>query len=95
MNQVKDELSRIDTFEFNIFDLDLLIQKKSMFYVLNYILNKYNFIEDLLVQKNYISFVNEIINGYNRKVPYHNDMHATDVLQTTHILLEKGKLATV
>jgi len=93
--EVKEQLAKIDTFEFNIFEIDALIQKKSMFHVANYILNKYNFIEDLLNQQNYVSFINEIISGYNRKVPYHNDLHATDVLQTSYILLEKGQLAHV
>jgi len=39
--------------------------------------------------------VNEITSGYSRKIPYHNDMHATDVLQTVYILIEKGKLVDV
>ncbi len=95
VEQVKQELNRIDTFEFNIFDLDRLIQKKCLFYTLNQVLNKYGFIKELLIEKKYINFVNEITSGYNRKVPYHNDMHATDVLQTVHIIIEKGKLAEV
>ena len=95
LDQVKKELGRIDTFEFNIFELDKLIQQKCLYYVLNNILNRYNYIQDLLHEKNYINFVNEIIAGYNRKVPYHNDLHATDVLQTTHLLILKSDLATV
>jgi hypothetical protein len=95
LEQVKQELNRVDTFEFNIFDLDRLIQKKSLYYVLNHSLNKYGFIKELLVEKKYINFVNEITAGYNRKIPYHNDMHATDVLQTVHLLIAKGNLAEV
>jgi len=95
VKQVKNELDKVDTFEFNIFELDRLIQKKCLFYVLNHTLNKYGLIKDLLVEKKYINFVNEITSGYNRKIPYHNDMHATDVLQTVYILIEKGKLVDV
>jgi len=58
-------------------------------------MNKYGYIKDLLVEKKYISFVHEITSGYNRKIPYHNDMHATDVLQTVHILIDKGNLVNV
>lgn len=93
--QVKIELEKIEGFEFNIFDLDRLLGKKCLYYVMNFIMNKFNFIQDLLVEKNYINFVNEIINGYDRKIPYHNDLHATDVLQTTYILLTKGNFTEV
>jgi len=94
LEHVKIELARIDTFDFNIFELDKLIQKKALYLVLNQILNRYNFFE-ILVEKNYINFIHEIIDGYDRKIPYHNDMHATDVLQTTYILISKGDLAKV
>ncbi len=88
-------MKKIDTFEFNIFEVDKLFKKKTLFHVLNEILNKYNFIEDLLVEKKYINFVTEVIEGYNRDIPYHNDLHATDVLQTTHLIILKGKLEEV
>jgi hypothetical protein len=32
----------------------------------------------------------EITNGYYRESPYHNDIHAADVLQTTYVIMEKG-----
>jgi len=89
------ELEKINTFEFNIFELDKLFGKKCLFHVLNEILNQYNYIDDHLVEKKYVNFINEISEGYNRDIPYHNDLHATDVLQTTHLIILKSNLAKV
>ena len=88
-------LEKVDDFNFNVFSLDYLIQKKTLYYVLTHILNKYNFFKDLLVEINYINFMNEICNGYDRNMAFHNDLHGADVLQTTYILISKGDLVNV
>ena len=90
LDKAKVELEKIDTFDFNIFEVDKLFGKRTLFHVLNEIYNKYKFIEDLLIEEKYINFINEIIDGYNRDIPYHNDLHATDVLQTTHLIILKS-----
>ena len=46
-------------------------------------------------REKYINFINEITQGYNRKIVYHNDLHETDVLQTTFILITKENIVTV
>ena len=58
-------------------------------------MNRYKLIEDFLVEEKYINFVFEIIDGYDRNIPYHNDLHATDVLQTTHMIILKNDLIKV
>jgi len=63
--------------------------------VLSHILGKYNYIKDLLSESCYINFMNEITDGYNRSIVYHNDLHATDVLQTTYIMIKEGDLIAV
>lgn len=52
-------------------------------------------LKDLLNEKKYINFINEITQGYNKKIVFYNDRHETDVLQTTFILITKGNLVTV
>ena len=37
-------------------------------------------------------FIGQIYKGYKRNVEYHNDIHATDVLQMTYVFMTKGKL---
>ena len=88
-------LDKIDTFEFNIFEVDRLFGKLSLFHVLNEILNKYKFLKNYLVENKYVNFIKEISDGYNRDIPYHNDLHATDVLQTTHLIILKADIAKV
>ncbi len=93
--QVTKELGKVDNLNFNVFYLDGLIQKKTLYYVLSHILNKYNFVKDLLHEENFANFMHEITDGYNRKIVYHNDLHAADVLQTTYILISQGDLVNV
>jgi len=88
-------LEKVDDFNFNVFSLDFLIQKRTLYYVLTHILKKYNFFKNLLSELNYINFMNEICNGYDRNVVFHNDLHGADVLQTTYILISKGDLVNV
>jgi hypothetical protein len=88
-------LSKIDSFEFNVFELDSLIQKKTLHFVSNQILTKYGFFKEVTTDKKFSNFITEIIDGYSRDVQYHNDLHATDVVQTTFVLIEKGNLVSV
>ena len=94
-SQVNSSLKNVENYDFNVFELDRIIQKKTLYCVLTYILNKFEFIKELLVESKYVNFVNEIISGYNRNVVYHNDLHAADVLQTTYVLITKGNLISV
>ena len=38
------------------------------------------------------NFLGQIYNGYRRDVEYHNDLHASDVMQTCFIMLTEGGL---
>ena len=87
-------LSKIENFDFNIFELNKLAGKRSIYFVLNQIYSKYGFFK-LVEEDKFLNFCEEIMNGYNRDVIYHNDLHGTDVCQTTFIQLDKGNLITV
>jgi hypothetical protein len=89
------QLSKIESFEFNVFEIDKLIEKKTLYFALNQIMFKYGFFKDVIDEEKFLNFITEIITGYDRKVPYHNDLHATDVLQTTFVQIEKGNLRKV
>jgi hypothetical protein len=41
------------------------------------------------------NFIEHIAKGYYRKNPYHTDLHAADVEQTSYILLKYGNLIEV
>lgn len=92
---VRMNLEKIDSFEFNIFELNDVIDTKTMHYMTYEVFNRYNFFEELLDEKKYRNFIQEITNGYDRSVVYHNDLHAADVMQTVYVMIEKGNLVDV
>ena len=49
------------------------------------------FDHQIVVHSKFSGFVKEVVNQYLNN-PYHNAIHATDVLQTTSIILSKGKV---
>ncbi len=95
LDNVKNSLDTINTFEFDIFSLDSLVQTKTLHFMAYEIFNRYNFFEELIDENKYKNFIREIIDGYSRKVVYHNDLHAGDVLQTVYVMIEQGDLINV
>lgn len=89
--EVSDAMCLIEEFDFNVFDVDKLVGKKTLHFVSNEIFELLNFFEDLIDEGVYKKFINEIEKGYYRDCsPYHNDIHAADVLQTTYVIMERG-----
>ena len=96
MPLVKENLANIENFDYNIFDLDDILDRQTLTFLSLEILGKLNFFEDrLLREDNFRNFMKEITNGYDRNVTYHNDLHAGDVLQTTFVIIQKGDLTNV
>jgi hypothetical protein len=92
---INELLKDIDSFNFNIFELNKLVEKKTIHYVLFEIFESFCYFDRHLDERRYKSFIYQISNGYNRDVPYHNDLHAADVLQTAFMFLIKGDLINV
>ena len=88
-------LSSIDTFQFNVFEVNDIAEKKSLYFISEYIFKKLNLFDAFVPEEQFRNFLSEIISGYNRNNTYHNDLHASDVLQTTYIMLTKGNLIEV
>ena len=91
-NEANNILCKVEDFDFNIFELNDLVGKHTMIYVAHEIFNSLYFYEDVINEKVFRNFVMKISDGYNRDVKYHNDLHATDVLQTVFVLMEKGNV---
>jgi len=89
--KVTQLLENVGNPDFNIFELDEFIGRKSLFYITNAIFNAAD-IESLYDKDKFRNFINEITDGYLREVDYHNDLHASDVLQTSWVFLSKGNL---
>lgn len=96
LSAVKANLETIENFDYNIFDLDDLLDKQTITYLSLEIFRNLNFFEEgILKEDKYINFIKEITDGYDRNVTYHNDLHAADVLQTSYVIIQKGSLKTV
>lgn len=86
-----------DNINFDIFSLKNLLAKQS--HVLHLMSNKiftfWNLFNKMSVDSvKFSKFVGEVADGY-RNNPYHNNLHAADVMQVSHIFLKVGKLAEI
>ncbi|MCQ2818227.1 MAG: 3',5'-cyclic nucleotide phosphodiesterase [archaeon] len=86
VNEEFDETD-INSFHFNIFKF---LQNEGRDNVLPRlcfeIILKHGYFE-IINKANFHIFINKIRLGYDYLVPYHNDIHATDVLQTAHNII--------
>jgi len=85
-------LDKIQSFDFNVFELNDLVEKRTLEFISNEIFERGNFFEEMIDEKKFKNFIREISNGYDRAVVYHNDLHACDVLQTCYVMISKGNL---
>ena len=89
-----NEITKIDQCNFNIFELDKLMGKKASVYIANEILSRFEFVQNETVEPDiFRNFLEEIVDKYDRvNAIYHNDVHATDVMQTSFTIYTKGHL---
>ncbi len=89
-----DQMRKIDKCDFNIFELDNLLGKKTVIYVATEILNTFPFVDSGDVPSNILkNFITQIVEHYDReKAIYHNDLHAGDVMQTSYTIFNQGHL---
>jgi hypothetical protein len=79
----KEYLS-IDNFDFNIFEYTTEYGRENVLInIADYIMNKFNLYLLVNIQR-FEMFIDKIRVGYNSLLPYHNDLHAADVLQTCY-----------
>ena len=76
-------------YHFNVFHLSEAGHGKGMRYLLGELLSTYGLIERFDIQfDTLVRFADQLEFGYNlHDNPYHNSLHACDVLQTTHYLI--------
>lgn len=87
-------LDNMNKFDFDIFRFDEITKNKSLFYFTYELFANYNFFS-LIEEHIFKEFISAIKKGYSRSNPYHNDIHAVDVLQSCFAIVENGKLAKV
>ena len=89
-----DQMNKIDKCDFNIFEIDQILGKKTSIYIAIEILNKFPFVENNDVPSDILkNFTSQIVEHYDRvKAIYHNDLHAGDVMQTSYTIFIQGDL---
>lgn len=95
--KIKEKLNKIFCFDFNIFDLEEVLNDKLLPVVASHVLKSKNFFENNYIdEQKFYSFAEDIAAGYNRKnVVYHNDIHATDVFQTVFNIFHYSEIDEV
>jgi hypothetical protein len=87
-------ISRIEYTDYDIFSLDLLLEKKGPLITALEILDRLDIVKQEVIETNTLkNFIKEAINNYSRTdAIYHNDLHAADVMQTLFTMMIRGKL---
>lgn len=89
-----DTFDKVDQWNFDVFSIEKNTGGHSLFvtgytlFVKYDLLNKFNIPEKVL-----INFLKEVEANYHPN-PYHNSMHAADVLQVLHYIIYKGGLSS-
>ena len=101
MNQEKvrqDILKMFDTVDewnFDVFTLNDLCQGNTLFITSYTLFLKYDFLNKFKIpEETLVAFLKEVQTRY-RDNPYHNSMHAADVVQIMHYLIHKGGLKSL
>ena len=94
---IHNQIAKIDQCDFNIFELDNLLDKKASIYVATEILSRFDIVESSYIEEQTLkNFINEITEHYDRvNAIYHNDLHAADVMQTTFTVFVRGDIQQV
>jgi len=92
--KLNEQMEKISSCDFDIFELDNLLGKKTSVYLSSEILGRLSLVDNGDVPQNILSnFIKEIVAHYDRnKAIYHNDLHAGDVMQTVYTIFVKGNL---
>lgn len=95
ISRAYEAISNIHNFDFNIFEVNELLEKRTLFHISTEIFSRLNYFDSLMKESTFRAFISAITDGYNRNVAYHNDLHAGDCFQTMFVMLETGNVAKI
>jgi hypothetical protein len=95
INSVSEELLNFESPSFNIFKLEQSIGEANILPTVSIYACSSLGLYTLLDYNKFESFVFEITKGYNRRNPYHTDLHAADLVQTALLFVIYGELQRV
>ncbi|KAI9206711.1 uncharacterized protein BJ171DRAFT_597362 [Polychytrium aggregatum] len=87
-SRINEVLEKIDSWDFNIFELNEATQGRPLFYLTKAIFDRCNFKGHFNIEESVLdSFLTKIESGYNKNVPYHNSMHGADVMHAIYYFI--------
>jgi hypothetical protein len=89
---ILDMFDKLDNWHFDVFAIDEWTNGHALFVTAYTLMVKYDFIRTLNIpEQKLINFLREVESGYHPN-PYHNAMHAADVLQVVHHCVAKSDM---
>ncbi|OMJ67713.1 hypothetical protein SteCoe_35049 [Stentor coeruleus] len=87
-SEIESLLADSHKWDFDIFNFEIVTENQSLQIMTNHLLSLYNLYQILSFDnKKFMSFINEIQNGYHKDNFYHNATHAADVVQSFYYML--------
>ena len=87
---IYNQEKKINSNDFNAFELHALTKKNSLYFMLQYVYKKFFFEESLKIdQAKFQNFSMKLQASY-RDVIYHSSVHAADVVQNVYYYLMNG-----
>jgi len=91
-NSIKFEIEKyfkkFDSHEFNVFEYAEACGRENVLINISDYLFEKNSLYVFISKKRFETFIDKIRLGYDNLLPYHNDLHAVDVLQTCSIFMQ-------
>lgn len=92
--QVEALLGKLEEWEFNVFEIGELTHGRPLFFVSFALFTRHDLIRKYNINEAKLRrFLTVIEEGYDARNPYHNSIHAADVVQTVNYFVTKGGLS--
>eukprot|EP00002_Diphylleia_rotans_P002871 TRINITY_DN1186_c0_g1_i3.p1 TRINITY_DN1186_c0_g1~~TRINITY_DN1186_c0_g1_i3.p1 ORF type:complete len:884 (+),score=163.24 TRINITY_DN1186_c0_g1_i3:258-2909(+) len=91
---LEEMLAKQIPWNWDVFEIDKMTTGRPLYFVVMYLFKKYDFYSRFKLDEFKLqNFITAVEKGYNTKVPYHNNIHAADVVLSLHHLFSVGKLS--
>jgi hypothetical protein len=85
-------ISSIDSDYFNIFKLESEVGEENILSTISCFIFATTGLYSKIRYDRFECFIQAVAKGYKRENPYHNDLHAADVLQTCYMYIKRGSI---
>ncbi len=92
IEKINKFMETVDSENFSVMDAEATLGRDKVLPTIAFhIFQQHKIFTNTTIDENaFVAFISEIRKGYVRDNPYHNDVHAADVLQLCHFILTKG-----